>query len=64
MDYRVMKLNDSIKGWINYFGIANAKRKLTELDQWIRRRIRACIWKQWKKVKQDIRNLTKLGIPK
>ena len=32
MDLRLLKLNDSIKGWINYFGIANAKRKLLELD--------------------------------
>ena len=64
MDDRLMKLNDSIKGWINYFGIANAKRKLMELDQWIRRRLRACIWKQWKRVKTKFKNLIKLGVPK
>ena len=64
MDLRLLKLNDSIKGWINYFGIADAKRKLMELDQWIRRRLRACIWKQWKKVKTKLRNLIKLGVPK
>ena len=64
MGERLLKLNDSIKGWINYFGIANAKRKLVELDQWIRRRLRACIWKQWKKVKTRFKNLIKLGVPK
>lgn len=64
MDFRILKLNDSIKGWINYFGIADAKRKLRELDQWIRRRLRACIWKQWKRVRTRLRNLIKLGIPK
>ena len=64
MDLRILKLNDSIRGWINYFGIANAKRKLLELDQWIRRRLRACIWKQWKRVKTKSRNLIKLGVPK
>lgn len=64
MDLRLLKLNDSIKGWINYFGIADAKRKLMELDQWIRRRLRACIWKQWKKVKTKLRNLIKRGVPK
>ena len=64
MDLRLFKLNDSIKGWINYFGIADAKRKLRGLDQWIRRRLRACIWKQWKKVKTKLRNLIKLGVPK
>lgn len=62
MDLRLLKLNDSIKGWINYFGIANAKRKLSELDKWIRRRLRACIWKQWKKIRTRYRNLVKLGI--
>ena len=64
MDLRLLKLNDSIKGWINYFGIANARRKLVELDAWIRRRLRACIWKQWKRVKTRIRNLMKLGVSK
>ena len=64
MDERLMKLNDSIKGWVNYFGVADAKRKLTELDRWIRRRLRACIWKQWKRVKTRFRNLVKFGIPK
>ena len=64
MDFRMMKLTDVIKGWINYYGIANAGAKLTKLDQWIRRRLRACIWKQWKKVKTRYRNLIKLGIPK
>ena len=64
MDERLLKINDPIKGGINYFGIANAKRKLVELDQWIRRRLRACIWKQWKRVKARFRNLIKLGVPK
>ena len=64
MELRLLKLNNSIKGWINYFGIANAKRKLVELDKWIRRRLRACIWKQWKRVKTKLKNLIKLGVPK
>ena len=64
MDLRLLKLNNFIKGWINYFEIANAKRKLVELDKWIRRRLRACIWKQWKRVKTKLKNLIKLGVPK
>jgi len=64
MDYRLLKLNPIIIGWINYYGIANAHGKLIQLDQWIRRRLRACIWKQWKKVKTRYRNLIKLGIPR
>ena len=64
MDYRLIKLNDMIIGWVNYFKIANASRKLMELDKWIRRRLRACMWKQWKKVRTRYRNLIKFGIPK
>lgn len=64
MEYRLLKLNQIIRGWINYYGIANARGKLVELDKWIRRRLRACIWKQWKKIGTKQRNLVKLGINK
>jgi len=63
-DYRIKKLNEIIVGWVNYFKLADMKKKLTELDQWIRRRLRACIWKTWKKVKTKFINLQRLGIPK
>ena len=62
MEYRLLKLNQIMRGWINYYGIANARGKLMELDSWIRRRLRACIWKQWKKISTKHRNLVKLGI--
>lgn len=64
MEYRILKLNQIMRGWINYYGIANARGKLEKLDQWIRRRLRACIWKQWKKISTKYRNLVKLGINK
>lgn len=63
-DYRIKKLNEITVGWVNYFKLADMKVKLLELDQWIRRRLRACIWKTWKMVKTRFRNLIKLGIPK
>lgn len=63
-DYRIKKLNEVIVGWINYFKLADMKTKLLELDQWIRRRLRACIWKTWKKIKTRFQNLMKLGVPK
>ncbi|WP_297633600.1 group II intron reverse transcriptase/maturase [uncultured Clostridium sp.] len=62
MEYRLKKLNQIIIGWINYYRIANASAKLRRLDQWIRRRLRACIWKQWKKISTKYRNLVKLGV--
>jgi len=61
MDYRLLKLRQLIIGWINYFGIADMKQLAKTLDEWIRRRIRMCFWKQWKKIKTKHDNLKKLG---
>jgi hypothetical protein len=63
MEWRIKRLNILIISWINYFKIADMKGKLREIDKWTRRRLRACIWKQWKKVKTKFVNLKKLGIP-
>ncbi|MGL5613901.1 group II intron reverse transcriptase/maturase [Cetobacterium sp.] len=62
MEYRLKKLKETIVGWINYFGIAKALGKLRIIDAWIRRRLRACLWKQWKKIKTKRDNLVKLGV--
>jgi group II intron reverse transcriptase/maturase len=64
IDFRIRKLNEYTVGWVNYFAIAKASSKITKLESWIRRRLRACIWKQWKKVKTKGQNLMKLGIGK
>jgi len=63
MEWRIKRLNLLVVGWVNYFKIADMKGKLREIDEWTRRRLRACIWKQWKKVKTKFANLKKLGIP-
>ena len=63
-NHRIKKLNEIIIGWVNYFKLADMKRKLEDLDQWIRRRLRACVWKTWKKIKTRFQNLMKLGIPR
>lgn len=63
-NYRIKKLNEIIVGWVNYFKLADMKNKLKELDSWIRRRLRACIWKTWKLVRTRFKNLMKLGVPK
>lgn len=62
MEYRAIKLRQIINGWINYFKLADLKRTLKELDSWLRRRLRLCYWKQWKKIKTKHDNLVKLGI--
>jgi len=63
MEYRFLKLKQVIVGWINYFAIADMKSILKTLDEWLRRRIRMCFWKQWKKIKTRHDNLVRLGIP-
>lgn len=62
METRYLKLKQIIVGWVNYFKIANMSKIVQKLDEWIRRRIRMCYWKQWKKIKTKHDNLVKLGI--
>lgn len=62
MEERFNRLNSITMGLTNYFGLADAKGLLRDLDQWIRRRIRACYWKQWKRVGTKHDNLVRLGI--
>ena len=61
-EYRALKLTQFIRGWVNYFGMADMKRLLQSNDEWLRHRIRAIYWKQWKKVKTKFRELKKLGV--
>lgn len=63
-NHRIKKLNEIVVGWVNYFKLADMKTKLKDLDQWIRRRLRAVVWKTWKLVRTRFKNLTKLGVSK
>lgn len=51
-----------LRGWVNYFGLAEARSVFNELDGWIRRKLRCTIWRQWKKPKKRISALMQLGI--
>lgn len=62
MEYRITKINQVIQGWGNYFKIADIKKYAVEIDAHTRRRLRACRWKEWKKISTKYRNLKKLGI--
>jgi RNA-directed DNA polymerase len=62
MEMRMKKLNPLIRGWVNYFHIADMEKVAKELDYWMRRRIRMCYWKQWKKISARHENLVKLGV--
>lgn len=59
---RKQKLKEYIRGCIGYYHLAQMKRLCLETDEWLRRRIRMCIWKAWKKPKTRIINLQRCGI--
>jgi len=61
MDYRLRKFAAYLRGWMGYFGIAEYYRPLPEIDQWLRRRLRMCYWKQWRTTRTKVRALLKLG---
>jgi RNA-directed DNA polymerase len=63
-EIKLKKLDEIIRGWVNYFKIANAKIKLVELDEWLRTRLRISTWKRWKKIRTKVANLTKLKVDK
>jgi RNA-directed DNA polymerase len=61
MDYRYKKLAEYLRGWMNYFGISEYYHPIPEIDHWLRRRLRMCYFKQWRRVKTKVRELRKLG---
>lgn len=64
MAERIERLNRYLRGWLNYFGISQHYSPMEELDGWLRRRIRMCYWKQWRRPRTRIANLLKLGTSK
>jgi RNA-directed DNA polymerase len=63
MEVRIEMLNRYLTGWCGYFALADTPSKFKEFDEWIRRRLRMCEWKQWKKPKTRVRKLIALGVP-
>lgn len=57
------RIEISARGWLNYFGIADMKNNIENLNGWLYRRIRMCIWKQWKLPRTRKRKLVGLGLP-
>ena len=56
-EFRIIKLNQIIRGWVQYFKLADMKTSLIQIDEWLRRRVRAIYWKQWKKIRTRYRKI-------
>ena len=56
------ELNPTLRGWLNYFRLAETKGYAEDLDGWIRRRLRCILWRQWKRGKTRYRHLCKRGL--
>ncbi len=61
-DERIRKLKEVSRGWLNYFRMASIQVKLTDIDGWLRNRLRYCIWHHWKKPERKRKNLIRLGV--
>jgi RNA-directed DNA polymerase len=62
MAKRIAQLNRYLSGWVSYFALADTPSTFEELDKWLRRRLRAGRWKDWKRGHTRKRNLQQLGV--
>ena len=63
IDLVLRELKKYTMGWLGYYATADLRQKLVAMNEWIRRRLRMYIWKQWKKISARFSNLKRLGIP-
>ena len=59
---KILKLDAIIRGWVNYFKIANAKSTMQKIDEMVRSRLRIMTWRKWKRIRTKVVNLMNLGI--
>ena len=57
------RIKEYMRGWLNYYSMADMRKNIEVLNGWLYRRIRMCIWKQWKLPKTRKRKLIGLGMP-
>ena len=55
-------LTPLLRGWVNYFRLAEVKETFEVLDKWIRRKLRVVLWRHWKRRSARFRNLMRLGL--
>lgn len=61
-EQRKAALTMYMRGWMEYYKLADGKSFLHDTDEWYRRRLRMCIWKCWKRIKTRFKNLMRCGI--
>ena len=61
-EQRKTALRNYLQGWSEYFNLADMEKKVSRIDQWLRRRLRMCIWKSWKNPRTRIKNLVRCSI--
>lgn len=64
VEYMLLKLRQFTIGWLGYYAIADMKNFMKSTNEWIRRKIRTYVWKQWKRVRTRFSRLQELGISK
>lgn len=64
MEMRIKELNQYLTGWCGYYALADTTNVFQQLDEWTRRRLRMCMWKQWKLPRTKVRMLISLGVSK
>ena len=62
MEQRAQELSAYLRGWRGYFGFCQTPSVLESLDQWLRRRLRSALWKQWKRGKVRYAELRKRDV--
>ena len=63
MEHRLSLLRSYVRGWMGYYGLASQLKLFDRLDRRLRRRIRMCYWKQWRRPRKRRRELIRLGVP-
>lgn len=58
----VEELNLATRGWVAYFRLAEVKGSFEDLDQWLRRKLRCVVWRQWKRPRTRYRELRRRGL--
>ncbi|MEM7174350.1 MAG: group II intron maturase-specific domain-containing protein, partial [Chlamydiota bacterium] len=64
MEERISDLNSYIRGWYGYFQLTETKKKLIDIDGWIRTRLRMCQFKRWWKARTRVKQMSRLGLTK